>query len=81
MAVSIETGMLLLLAAERIFDRTCAFLEARGRAKGTGLERAYRQTALVTDSLYPVLDLRYHAGTNTLTAATFGHGIQRVTVP
>lgn len=44
--------MLLLLAAERVFDRTCAYLEARGRAKGTGLERAYRQTALVTDSLY-----------------------------
>jgi photosystem II stability/assembly factor-like uncharacterized protein len=29
----------------------------------------------------PVLDLRYHQGTNTLTAATFGHGIQRVTLP
>jgi photosystem II stability/assembly factor-like uncharacterized protein len=29
----------------------------------------------------PVLDLRYHAGSNTLTAATFGHGIQRVTLP
>jgi photosystem II stability/assembly factor-like uncharacterized protein len=29
----------------------------------------------------PVLDLRYHRGTNTLTAATFGHGIQRVTLP
>lgn len=26
-------------------------------------------------------DLEYHAGTNTLTAATFGHGIQRVTLP
>ena len=29
----------------------------------------------------PVLDLRYHQGTNTLTAATFGHGIQRVALP
>lgn len=29
----------------------------------------------------PVLDLRYHAASNTLTAATFGHGIQRVTLP
>jgi photosystem II stability/assembly factor-like uncharacterized protein len=29
----------------------------------------------------PVLDLRYHEGSNTLTAATFGHGIQRVTLP
>jgi hypothetical protein len=29
----------------------------------------------------PVLDLRYHQATNTLTAATFGHGIQRVTLP
>jgi photosystem II stability/assembly factor-like uncharacterized protein len=26
----------------------------------------------------PVLDLRWHAGTGTLTAATFGHGIQRI---
>lgn len=29
----------------------------------------------------PVLDLRYHAGSHTLTAATFGHGVQRVTLP
>lgn len=29
----------------------------------------------------PVLDLEYHAATNTITAATFGHGIQRVTLP
>jgi photosystem II stability/assembly factor-like uncharacterized protein len=29
----------------------------------------------------PVLDLEYHQGTNTITAATFGHGIQRVTLP
>jgi photosystem II stability/assembly factor-like uncharacterized protein len=29
----------------------------------------------------PVFDLRYHQGTNTLTAATFGHGIQRVALP
>ena len=29
----------------------------------------------------PVLDLRYHEASNTLTAATFGHGIQRVTLP
>jgi len=29
----------------------------------------------------PILDLRHHKGTNTLTAATFGHGIQRVTLP
>ncbi|HVM19610.1 MAG TPA: hypothetical protein VM307_06595 [Egibacteraceae bacterium] len=29
----------------------------------------------------PVLDLRYHAGTDTLTAATFGHGIQRIAMP
>jgi hypothetical protein len=29
----------------------------------------------------PVLDLRYHQGTNTLTAATFGHGIQRIALP
>jgi photosystem II stability/assembly factor-like uncharacterized protein len=29
----------------------------------------------------PVLDLRYHQATNTLTAATFGHGIQRVVLP
>jgi photosystem II stability/assembly factor-like uncharacterized protein len=26
----------------------------------------------------PVLDLRWHAGTGTLTAATFGHGIHRI---
>ncbi len=31
--------------------------------------------------LAPVLDLRYHAGTNTITAATFGHGIQRIALP
>ncbi|MGH2730281.1 MAG: WD40/YVTN/BNR-like repeat-containing protein [Actinomycetota bacterium] len=29
----------------------------------------------------PVLDLRYQVSTNTLTAATFGHGIQRVELP
>lgn len=29
----------------------------------------------------PVLDIRFHQGTNTITAATFGHGIQRVTLP
>jgi photosystem II stability/assembly factor-like uncharacterized protein len=29
----------------------------------------------------PVLDIRYHQGTNTVTAATFGHGIQRVALP
>ena len=29
----------------------------------------------------PVLDLRYHEASNTLAAATFGHGIQRVTLP
>jgi photosystem II stability/assembly factor-like uncharacterized protein len=29
----------------------------------------------------PILDLEYHAATNTITAATFGHGIQRVTLP
>jgi photosystem II stability/assembly factor-like uncharacterized protein len=29
----------------------------------------------------PILDLRFHRGTNSLTAATFGHGIQRVTLP
>jgi photosystem II stability/assembly factor-like uncharacterized protein len=29
----------------------------------------------------PVMDLRFHQGTNTLTAATFGHGIQRIDVP
>lgn len=29
----------------------------------------------------PVLDIRYHGGTNTLTAATFGHGIQRIALP
>ncbi len=29
----------------------------------------------------PVFDLRHHAGTKTLTAATFGHGIQRVELP
>lgn len=29
----------------------------------------------------PVIELRYHAGTGTLTAATFGHGIRRATLP
>ncbi|MEA2434717.1 MAG: hypothetical protein QOG54_2174 [Actinomycetota bacterium] len=29
----------------------------------------------------PVIEMRYHAGTNTITAATFGHGIQRITLP
>lgn len=29
----------------------------------------------------PVLDFRYHAPTGTLTAATFGHGLQRVVLP
>jgi hypothetical protein len=29
----------------------------------------------------PVLDIRHHQGTNTITAATFGHGIQRVALP
>jgi photosystem II stability/assembly factor-like uncharacterized protein len=29
----------------------------------------------------PVLDLRYHQGTNSITAATFGHGVQRITLP
>ena len=31
--------------------------------------------------LVPVFDLRYHETTKTITAATFGHGIQRVTLP
>lgn len=31
--------------------------------------------------IVPVFDLRYHEATNTVTAATFGHGIQRVTLP
>jgi photosystem II stability/assembly factor-like uncharacterized protein len=37
----------------------------------------------VGDSLpaVPILDIRYHEGTNTITAATFGHGIQRVSLP
>jgi len=29
----------------------------------------------------PVLDLRYHQGTNTIYAATFGHGIQKIVLP
>lgn len=29
----------------------------------------------------PILDIRYHQGTNSITAATFGHGIQRVVLP
>jgi hypothetical protein len=29
----------------------------------------------------PIMDLRYHAATKTLTAATFGRGIMRVTLP
>lgn len=29
----------------------------------------------------PVLDLRYHAATQTLTAATFGHGVRRTSLP
>jgi len=29
----------------------------------------------------PVIEMRYHEGTNTLTIATFGHGIQRVALP
>ena len=29
----------------------------------------------------PVIDVRWHEATRTLTAATFGHGIQRVTLP
>jgi photosystem II stability/assembly factor-like uncharacterized protein len=29
----------------------------------------------------PILDIRYHQGTNTITAATFGHGIQRAALP
>jgi photosystem II stability/assembly factor-like uncharacterized protein len=29
----------------------------------------------------PILDIRYHQATNTITAATFGHGIQRVVLP
>jgi hypothetical protein len=29
----------------------------------------------------PVIEMRYHQATNTLTIATFGHGIQRVTLP
>ena len=29
----------------------------------------------------PILDIRYHEGTNSITAATFGHGIQRVVLP
>lgn len=29
----------------------------------------------------PVFDLHYHAGTGTVTAATFGHGVQRVQLP
>lgn len=31
--------------------------------------------------MIPVIEMRYHQGTNTLTIATFGHGIQRVTLP
>jgi photosystem II stability/assembly factor-like uncharacterized protein len=29
----------------------------------------------------PVIEMRYHQATNSLTIATFGHGIQRVTLP
>lgn len=29
----------------------------------------------------PVFDLDYHAGSNTVTAATFGHGVQRAELP
>jgi hypothetical protein len=29
----------------------------------------------------PILDIRFHEGTSTITAATFGHGIQRVALP
>lgn len=29
----------------------------------------------------PVIELRYHQATNTITAATFGHGIRRTTLP
>jgi hypothetical protein len=29
----------------------------------------------------PILDFRYHAPTNTIYAATFGHGIQKLTIP
>lgn len=29
----------------------------------------------------PVIELRYHEATRTITAATFGHGIQRLTLP
>lgn len=29
----------------------------------------------------PIFDITYHEGTNTITAATFGHGIQRVELP
>jgi photosystem II stability/assembly factor-like uncharacterized protein len=29
----------------------------------------------------PILEMRYHEGTNSLTIATFGHGIQRMTLP
>lgn len=52
MSGSIEIALLALVVAERLIDKTAAFVAARRRAKGTGLERAYRQTALVMDSLY-----------------------------
>jgi len=55
-----------------------------GTDVGVFLSRDAGATWLTVGSNLPAVvinDLEYHAGTNTLTAATFGHGIQRVTLP
>ena len=57
---------------------------AVGTDVGVFVSRAADGTWLrVGDNLptVPVLDLRWHAASRTLTAATFGHGIQRTTLP
>ena len=57
---------------------------AVGTDVGVFLSRDLGTTWLQVGSDLPIVvvpDLEYHEGTNTLTAATFGQGVQRVTLP
>lgn len=51
-AVNAELVLISIVAIERIFSRVATAYAARKRAKGGGLEKAYRQTGIVMDSLF-----------------------------
>lgn len=52
MTVTAEMVMIAIVIGKQVYDDTRKWWIARKRSSGRGLERAYRQTAMVTDSLY-----------------------------